>query len=106
MKIRIQGDSIRIRLSKAETAKIAEGMFVQESTHFPEGATLHYVLEPSVTNDVMHARFSASRVVVSLPLALARSWAVSNEVSLETYQRLPEDPSISLYLLVEKDFDL
>jgi hypothetical protein len=105
MKLRIQGDSIRIRLSLKETAKIAEGTFVQEVTHFPGDQTLHYVLEPSVASEVMYARFTEGRVVVSLPMALAKSWAQSKEVSLETHQTLPEDPSKSLYLLVEKDFD-
>ncbi|CAN5669902.1 hypothetical protein BH10BDE1_BH10BDE1_16240 [soil metagenome] len=105
MKLRIQGDSIRIRISAKEAQRIAEGSFVQETTHFPGEKTLHYVLEPSLTSEVMHARFANDRVVVSLPMALAVSWAKSEEVSLETTQTIPEDPSKSLYLLVEKDFD-
>jgi len=51
MKLRIRGDSIRLRLKQGEVAQFAAGESIVEETHFP-GAVLTYRLDVSETNDL------------------------------------------------------
>ncbi len=44
MKLRIRGDSIRLRLKRAEVDQIAPGNSIAEETHFP-GSALTYRLD-------------------------------------------------------------
>ena len=99
MKLRIVDDSIRLRLTVSEVASIARGASVESRTRFP-AATLEYAL---CVGDVpqIAARFDSSRIVVTLPKAVASRWAGSTEVSLHGEQRTD---SGALRILVEKDF--
>jgi hypothetical protein len=106
MKIRIQGDSIRLRLSSDDTTKFSDGQFIQETTHFPGEKALQWVLEPSALATEVTAKFETGRVIVSVPLQLARVWWNPDVNSLENRLTIPEDPSKSLFILIEKDFDL
>ena len=100
MKLRIRGNSVRLRLKRGEVDQIAAGTSVVEKTHFP-GAILTFRLEASDGNSIS-ANFDNGNLVVSLPRKRISEWASSSEVSLSEEQKLPDADSLSL--LIEKDF--
>jgi len=100
MKLRIRGDSIRMRLKRGEVDQIAAGASIVEETHFPN-TVLTFRLDIS-ENDDASASFNNGALVVSLPKSTVLDWAGSDEVSLVAEQKLSGEGSLSL--LVEKDF--
>ena len=54
MKLRIRGNTLRLRLSRSEVDSVGQGKEVEESTSFPGGGKLQYVLRqtPSKTSVV------------------------------------------------------
>ena len=100
MKLRICGDSIRLRLKISEVERIAAGESLVEVTHLPD-SVLTYCLEVS-ENGGMAATFSDGKLVVTLPKADAEAWANTSAVSLLSEQPLTGAGTLSL--LVEKDF--
>ena len=100
MKLRIRGDSIRLRLKRGEVDQIAAGISIVEETHFP-GSILRYRLDTSENHEISTS-FSNGSLVVSLPKSKALSWAGSDEVSLHAEQQLSATGSLSI--LIEKDF--
>ncbi len=100
MKLRIRGDSIRMRLKRGEVDQIAAGASIVEETHFPN-TVLTFRLDIS-ENDDASASFNNGTLVVSLPKSTVLDWAGTDEVSLVAEQKLSGEGSLSL--LVEKDF--
>ena len=100
MKLRIRGDTLRLRLKRGEVDQIAAGTSIVEKTHFPD-SVLTIQLELSESNDIS-ASFDNGSVVVGLPKSKALDWAGSDQVSLYAEQKLA--PQGSLSLLIEKDF--
>ena len=102
MKLRIRGDSIRIRVSQAELREIAERGSVRDRIRFGDGVALTYVLESDPKAREPRAHFAGQVVSIALPAATVRRWASSEEVSIEGEQ--PIDGDERLRILVEKDF--
>ncbi|NVB40950.1 hypothetical protein G6O69_24130 [Pseudenhygromyxa sp. WMMC2535] len=101
MKLRIRADSLRLRLTQSEVRQLrAEGR-VSEVIHFGPGRALEYALVASEAAEHPQARYEGALVEVSLPLALAHTWAEGDAVSIRHEQALPEG---ALSLLIEKDF--
>ncbi len=100
MKLRIRGDSVRLRLKRGEVDQIAAGSSIVEETHFPD-SVLTYRLDVSEDDD-MSANFQRGSLVISLPKSKVSDWAGSDEVSLSAEQKLTGAGSLSL--LIEKDF--
>ncbi len=96
MKLRIKGDSLRLRLTRSDVARLASAGTVCESMHVAN-ASLDYSLYGDVDADVMSAQLTGSSLVVVIPGAQAKHWAESDQVSL----RSQDGP---LQILVEKDF--
>ena len=101
MKLRIQDNSIRLRLTRSEVDEVSANGRVTASVSFPDGARLEYSLETSSLTGQPRAQFSSDRLVVQIPQAVARRWAVTEEVSISGAQPLEKD---ELSILVEKDF--
>ena len=100
MKLRIRGDTLRLRLKRGEVERIAAGTSIVEKTHFP-GSTLTVRLDVS-ENDDISASFDNGSLLVSLPKSKAMDWADSDQVSLYAEQKLARNGILSL--LIEKDF--
>lgn len=99
MKLRIRGDSLRLRLTRGEVRALRETGSVTETIHFGASA-LHYELR-SADVDTPVAAFDGGHIVVSLPRAQANAWADGDDVGISAEQALDE---ASLALLIEKDF--
>jgi hypothetical protein len=102
MKMRIRGNSVRIRLTRTEVAALGAGQSVSQVTAFSPTACL--VSSVTVSGEVAApaATFVDGHVRIVLPLQQARRWAESEEVSISATQPVGEDPPLTL--LVEKDF--
>ncbi|MCP5089716.1 MAG: hypothetical protein GY949_02205 [Gammaproteobacteria bacterium] len=101
MKLRIRGDTVRLRLKRGEVDRIAAGMGISEETHFP-GSLLTYSLDVSEDNE-FSASFDNGSLVVTVPKSKVLVWADTDEVSLCAEQRFSATGLLSL--LIEKDFN-
>ncbi|HXQ30471.1 MAG TPA: hypothetical protein VN790_00710 [Steroidobacteraceae bacterium] len=101
MKLRIKGDSVRLRLARTEVRNLLEAGVVEEATRFPGGAQLRCVLSTGRGASGVAAAFDGGTLTVSLPQDVARRWGTSEDVEIRA--TLPLDGG-ALELLIEKDF--
>ncbi len=106
MKLRIRGNSIRLRVTKRELARLDTGDAVEERTPFPGGSELRYTLVclPKTTQEQvgLHADFTEGILTVGIPQAQISTWAGSEQVGLQHSQNLPGGDTLKI--LIEKDF--
>lgn len=105
MKLRIKGNSIRLRLGQSEVRRLLDEGIVQESTTFDVlgGQRLDYVLCTGPNLLAMTASFEDGRIIVRMPNALVRDWAETDQVGVESTQ--VGSGGRGLKILVEKDFE-
>lgn len=101
MKLRIRGDSIRLRLTRGEVADLIAQGRVAEHTHLPAGAGFRYELRADAGARAVSASFEAGVLGIALPKAAADAWARSEEVGIRAEVPLAEG---ALSVLVEKDY--
>ena len=102
MKLRIQGDSVRLRLTQSEVARFSATGYVADTAHFGPNRRLTYTLEIH-GGDVLRADFEDAALTVFVPHAWAEEWAKSDRVGFEGEQAIDEGQT--LRLLIEKDFE-
>lgn len=102
MKLRIRGDTLRLRLSQGDVAILLEHREVEDAIHFAPGRSLRYALRLDRNADAVTASYEDDRMVVHLPEARGRTWAVGAEVGVAAAQDV--EPGRALSILVEKDF--
>jgi|ERR1700722_18225378 len=102
MKLRIHGDSLRLRLTQAEVRRLANGQEIEETAHFAPGASLSIAVNVSPTATAMAASLESTRITMVIPQVLIPGWADSDQVALSGSQ--PAGGGRTLELLVEKDF--
>lgn len=104
MKLRIRGNTLRLRLSRGEVKALAESGAVREEIAFGSAATerLGYAIVASDEAKATSARLTGGSVEVLVPRTLAREWAANETVGLEAEQAI--GGGLSLSILVEKDF--
>ena len=100
MKIRIKGNSVRIRLTRSEVERFGNEKYLTEQTSFGS-STLTYALQQS-EQETLSASFEHNTVTMSMPRKWAEEWLATERVGYESIMPLPEGGS--LYLLLEKDF--
>jgi hypothetical protein len=104
MKLRIKGNSLRLRVSRSELARFQAGGRIEETIHFtaaPE-ATLTYALESALKPSPMTVRYGSREVTVILSEDRARIWETQSEIGV--YTTLDMGSAGSLEVAVEKDF--
>ena len=101
MKLRIQGDSVRLRLTQAEVASLAGTDRVEDVVHVGRGCALTYALQTAET-DALRADFEDGTLTVLIPRAWAAPWATSEQTGFEGLQDAGDGRRLTL--LVEKDF--
>lgn len=103
MKLRIRGNSIRLRLSKGDVEKFGEIGCVKETTQFgpTSGGRLIYMLAKA---DVpkLKCEFKDNVIQVLVPNELAKVWVETELVGLEHLDQTTEKDQ--LRILIEKDF--
>jgi hypothetical protein len=104
MKLRMRGDSIRLRLTQGEVAALVEEGRVEELVTFGPGVSLSYAIVcASGASKIDAILEQGTRVVVRAPESLVQAWAKDpKEVGFETTQDVGNGKT--LRILVEKDF--
>ena len=101
MKLRIKGNSLRIRLTKTEVSKLAQTGYLEDQTSFPNNRFV-YALQKVVDAIVLSATFENNKITIFVPASFIEDWVGNNIVGLDT--KMPISQTESLYLLIEKDF--
>ncbi len=102
MKLRLKSNSLRLRLTQSEVQSLAAGILVQDRTQFSSSASLHYVIQSSPSAAGISADFRDQIVAVTVPEAMVRKWATTDQISMEAEHQIA--PECVLSLLIEKDF--
>lgn len=101
MKLRIRGNSLRLRVSRTEFLQIAEQGAAEDSIRFAPGIEWRYGIEVKPGGDV-GAHFAANSLRVVLPKACVDRWLDDREVGIEGQQ--PIGNGEVLRILIEKDY--
>ncbi len=104
MKLRIKGNSLRLRISRSEVTRFLEGVCLEETIQFtPEAcARFTFALQQDRLAGRPTVQYTENRLAVIIPADQANAWAITDQVGIA------EDIDLgnlgSLALLIEKDF--
>jgi len=101
MKLRIKGNSLRIRLSKTEVSAIATTGYLEEETLFGSNRFV-YALQRVDEGNALTAALEENKMIMFVPASLTKDWPTNNIVGFEA--NIPLAGNKTLYLLLEKDF--
>ena len=100
MKLRIKGNSLRIRLSVSEVETLSGGSELRESVNFGT-SQLSYTVKPVASED-MNATFDSNVITLHIPVHYLAGWPSNSVVGFEETVNVGSDQL--LHLLLEKDF--
>jgi hypothetical protein len=101
MKLRLQGNSLRLRLRQGEVRRLVERGLVEERTEFADAAFVYALRVADATG--IAAVIGQRRIEVTVPRGVARQWASGDQVGIEGSQPAPGGKA--LRIVVEKDFE-
>ncbi len=103
MKLRIKGNSLRLRVSPSEMEQLLQSGRVEETIYFgADGdARLTYALQHTAQAGTMTVLYRPQEVTVLVSSREARNWAEGNDVGLYGATGSGHGP---LELAIEKDF--
>ncbi len=93
MKLRLRGNTIRLRLLEGEVARLAQGDEIRET--LPTPLPFHFAVRPADVGE-LRASFDGQTLVVEAPREWCSGWAASDEVGRRTQGALD--------ILIEKDW--
>ena len=104
MKLRIKGNSLRLRVSRSELDRFLRGERVEETIHFAPhaDAKLTYALEQKSSVSTPTVRYTAGEIAILIPAELANTWGSTDMVGI--VESVSLGTLGSLDLVVEKDF--
>jgi hypothetical protein len=104
MKLRLQFNSIRLRLKRSEVEQFFHTGRVEERIMCGTGdqESFHYLLEATDTVSSPKGWIAPAGVVVQVPKADALNWVLTDKIGIEGEQAI--DHQASLRILIEKDF--
>ena len=97
MKLRLQGNSVRFRLTRSEVERLRDTGLVEESLDFGGGEVLAYRLQSRLEPGSARAEFRQGAMTVSVSTEAAQAWAASDDVGVYAQ-------SGDLAISIEKDF--
>lgn len=103
MKLRIKGQSIRLRLTQSELTTFTERGSIEETLRFPGGRRLVYSVETSTEVEGLVPEYDGERLSVRMPREWVSRWADSDRVGFESTH--PLHASGALTVTIEKDFE-
>ena len=104
VKLRIKGNSLRLRLTRSELDELIIGGRVEETIYFGAGerSKLVYALVCSPDAAAVAVQFEFPKIFVILPAAAAESWRASGQTGI--YSNVDLGSRGALEVSVEKDF--
>lgn len=105
MKLRIKGNSIRLRLLRSEVKRLEAAGTITEETRFGirTDQTLKYSIVVTDGVDDVSVEYSDNQILVMLPETLALRWCRGDEVGMTRDIEIDEETTLSI--LIEKDFE-
>ena len=105
MKLRIKGNSIRLRLLRSEVERLCAADVVSEEVRFGTGTdqALKYSIAASDGVEEVSVQFSDNQILVLLPESVAMNWTSGDEVGIQAVIDVGNDCELSI--LIEKDFE-
>lgn len=103
MKLRIKGDSLRLRVAPSEVVRLLEAGRIEETIHFGPGAddALTYAVEHVAQAGPVSVRYAPREIAVVVSRADIRAWSDGDEIGI--YGELNTGAG-ALEIAVEKDF--
>lgn len=101
MKLRIKGDSLRLRLAQGEMRALAEQGEVEDRVSFPGGATLRYRLRVDHKSSEISGSYVSNLIDILVPQALSEHWYGTDLVTLSASQKTAGG---ELRIVLEKDW--
>jgi hypothetical protein len=101
MKLRIKGNSIRLRLSKSEVAKFETTGRIEEKTEFVDSHFTYALEAVEGINEIM-CKNTPNLITVCLPKQMADEWTSTELVGMQNDYEVVSGRKI--FLLIEKDF--
>jgi hypothetical protein len=104
MKLRIKGNSLRLRISRSEVTRLLEGDSLEETLRFAPAvdAKFSYSLRKDPSVSAPTVQYTECRVEILLPVDRANTWGLTDQIGIA------EDIDLgalgTLALLIEKDF--
>jgi hypothetical protein len=102
MKIRIKGNSIRLRVTQGEVETFGETGYVSEITQVSNESRFIYELYTAQDVDQFSATFFDHVMRISVPFKKATKWASTDQVGMDAVLKNGVDDGLSI--LIEKDF--
>ena len=96
MKLRIQDNSLRFRLTQKEVMRLKENGRVEAEVRFTADRALYYCVTSTQAQKIIQVEYTADCVRVLLPGPCVLAWAESDQVSIAGHGLVE--------VLVEKDF--
>ena len=105
MKLRIKGNSIRLRLLRSEVERLCSADIVSEEIRFGTATdqALKYSIAASDGIEEVTVQFSDNQILVLLPESVAMNWTGGGDVGIETSIDVGNNTELSV--LIEKDFE-
>ncbi len=116
MKLRIRGNSLRLRLLRGEVQQFGRTGRVAETIRFgaSPAAQLSYVLETDDEIEQITIDFADNRITVKIPASIAKNWVATDQITLKSEQPIENEKQNGasdngnseniLKILIEKDF--
>ena len=101
MKLRIKGDSLRLRLAQGEMRTLTERGEVADRVSFPGGAALGYQVRVDRHNHDISATYKDNLIEILVPQALVERWCATDLVTLSATETIG---SGELRIVLEKDW--
>src|ERR1700677_4303158 len=102
MKLRIQGNSLRLRLSQQEVSQFSKTGFVEDAVQFAPNSRLSCAPRSMSNLAAPKAVFCNGWLRIQVPGADATDWVRSDRVGISGDQPLESGKCLSI--LIEKDF--
>jgi hypothetical protein len=100
MKLRIKGNSIRLRLTKSEVIDLGQRKTIMETVNIGDTNFLYAVIP--VDRKDLAASFDNGELLIAIPVDFAATWFNSEEVGISFTQK--NGNGTELFILLEKDF--
>jgi hypothetical protein len=97
MKLRIRGNSVRLRLTKSEVAEFAEFRLVENKTEFGSNQIFTYTLKSADSAENLQANFENGQLEIIIPGNVANNWINTQEAGIS-------GETDFVKILIEKDF--
>jgi hypothetical protein len=96
MKLRLLGNTVRLRMAQSEVEQLTETGIVEESVEFLPNP-LVYMVHTSKDSSQIEASFLNGWLTISLPEKAVKEWAAGNDVGMKGSFR-------GVSVLIEKDW--